>query len=43
LDELPQLFQVLRGTMSLVGPRPHLENEVAKYEPWMKRVLSIKP
>ena len=43
LDELPQLFQVLRGTMSLVGPRPHLEDEVAKYEPWMKRVLSIKP
>ena len=43
LDELPQLFQVLRGTMSLVGPRPHLENEVAQYEPRMKRVLSIKP
>ena len=29
--------------MSLVGPRPHLENEVAQYEPRMKRVLSIKP
>ena len=32
LDELPQLFNVLRGQMSLVGPRPSLEREVAKYE-----------
>jgi lipopolysaccharide/colanic/teichoic acid biosynthesis glycosyltransferase len=43
LDELPQLFQILTGKMSLVGPRPHLPEEVAKYEPRMKRVLSIKP
>lgn len=43
LDELPQLFSVLIGTMSLVWPRPHLENEVANYEPWQKRLLSIKP
>ncbi|MDD2537102.1 MAG: sugar transferase [Candidatus Absconditabacteria bacterium] len=43
LDELPQLFQIFIGTMSLVGPRPHLPNEVAKYEAWQKRVLSIKP
>ena len=43
LDELPQLFQVLRWSMSLVGPRPHLPNEVAQYEEWEKRVLSIKP
>lgn len=43
LDELPQLFSVFIGTMSLVWPRPHLENEVAKYEPWQKRLLSIKP
>ena len=43
LDELPQLFQVLRWSMSLVGPRPHLPNEVAQYEDWEKRVLSIKP
>jgi lipopolysaccharide/colanic/teichoic acid biosynthesis glycosyltransferase len=43
LDELPQLFQILTGNMALVGPRPHLPEEVAKYEPRMKRVLSIKP
>ena len=43
LDELPQLFQVLWGSMSLVWPRPHLPNEVAQYEQWEKRVLSIKP
>ncbi|MFA6255626.1 MAG: exopolysaccharide biosynthesis polyprenyl glycosylphosphotransferase [Candidatus Absconditabacterales bacterium] len=43
LDELPQLFCVFRGTMSLIGPRPHLPDEVKNYELRQKRLLSIKP
>lgn len=43
IDELPQLWSVIRGTMSLVGPRPHLPEEVAKYEKHHKFSLSIKP
>jgi exopolysaccharide biosynthesis polyprenyl glycosylphosphotransferase len=43
VDELPQLWSVLKGDMSLVGPRPAGPNELARYESWHRRRLSIKP
>ena len=43
IDELPELFLVLAGRMSLVGPRPHLPEEVAKYDDRQRRVLTVKP
>ncbi len=43
LDEIPQLFNVIKGEMSLVGPRPPLPHEVDQYEDWQKGRLSVKP
>lgn len=43
LDELPQLINILKGDMSIVGPRPPIPSEVAEYEPWHRMRLSVTP